>query len=184
MFAHRPISDRARTAPRLDQISFRIELHHGGGRRAAFGAPRSQRDSFVGFGERARALEDPDVVLSVHGHAADLPQDPIVRQLLRPRGVELELRRAFGGDRLRAGDDGHTGEHRGGKHLANGHVSLPINVVAEYSARISGCVFRCRLRPHRDCRRCRSRARGPNGTVRPGVHRCRTCSPPCRHRAG
>jgi hypothetical protein len=37
-------------------------------------------------------VEDPDVVVRIDGHAADLPGDPFVRQRLRPERIGLEDR--------------------------------------------------------------------------------------------
>ena len=43
----------------------------------------------AGFGHRPWAVQDPDMVVTVHGDAGNLTEHPVVRQL-RPRGVHLE----------------------------------------------------------------------------------------------
>jgi hypothetical protein len=44
-------------------------------------------------GQRPWALYDPDVVVAIHGDAADLAEQPIVRQRIRPVRYDLETRR-------------------------------------------------------------------------------------------
>src|SRR5581483_10685021 len=41
-------------------------------------------------GERARPLEHPDIVLRIDRHAADLTEDPVMRQRLRPVRIDAE----------------------------------------------------------------------------------------------
>jgi hypothetical protein len=93
-----------RTAPGLEQVAVLIELHDRGRRQAA-ARDRPVRswiaelvdrlavgigdriavivDRRVGragliVGQRARPLDDPDVVVAVHREAADLTRDPVV----------------------------------------------------------------------------------------------------------
>ena len=54
------------------------------------------------IGERAGALQDPDVVVLVHRDAADLADQPIVGQRLGPARIDLEARVVLAG-RLAAG---------------------------------------------------------------------------------
>jgi hypothetical protein len=44
----------------------------------------------IGLAERTRAVVDPDVVVRVDEDAADVADDPIVREHLWPGGVEHE----------------------------------------------------------------------------------------------
>jgi hypothetical protein len=48
------------------------------------------RGSRFVFGQRARPLVDPDMVLRVDRHAADLAHDPIVGQRLGPERIDFE----------------------------------------------------------------------------------------------
>jgi hypothetical protein len=51
---------------------------------------RCQRRALLVVGQRARPLEHPNVVLSIDRHAADLAEDPVVRQRLRPKRIDTE----------------------------------------------------------------------------------------------
>ena len=79
------------------RLAVGIELQHRRRRHAAFRARRIERCALFVVGERARALDDPDMSLAVDGDAADLADDPVVRQRLRPGGVDREGRDAVRG---------------------------------------------------------------------------------------
>ena len=38
-------------------------------------------------------MDDPDVILRVDGDADRLPENPVIRQRLRPEGIDFEARR-------------------------------------------------------------------------------------------
>src|SRR5215469_9054587 len=88
------------SAPRLDHVARLVELDDRG-RRVAADRLIAALGALVAIIHRARALADPDVVILVHKDAADLPEDPIVRQRLGPARIDLEFRRLLR-DRSRA----------------------------------------------------------------------------------
>src|SRR5207247_8542846 len=63
---------------------------------------------FVGF-ERNRAVNNPDIVLSIHRYTDGLAENPLVRQRLRPERVDFEPRRLYTG----GFDSGSLLEHGG-----------------------------------------------------------------------
>jgi hypothetical protein len=87
-----PLITLTGTAPGLDDLSFLIELDD---RRCRDAAPDTRRCSaaLLTVGQRAGAMEDPDVILRVDIDAAGLADDPIVRERFRPGRVDLEFRR-------------------------------------------------------------------------------------------
>src|SRR5712692_7597203 len=96
MFAARPVKAGTVAAPGLHQVSFLIELHNRRRRLAAFRCRRIDRSAFFVVGQRARPLIDPDMVMAVYRNAADLSEDPVVRQWLGPERIYAELRNALG----------------------------------------------------------------------------------------
>ena len=89
-----------RSAPRLDHVARLVELDDRG-RGVAADRLVAALGALVAIIHRARALADPDIVVLVDEDAADLPEDPIVRQRLGPARVDLEFRRLLR-DRSRA----------------------------------------------------------------------------------
>ena len=104
-----------RAAPRAQQLAARIELHDRGRRTAAVaegpvrtgkahdvdGLPVLHLVGGIGqrrlvVGQRARPLVDPDVIVGRDIEAADLAEDPVVGQLLRPARVGDKARRLRG----------------------------------------------------------------------------------------
>ncbi len=94
VFRVRPLVLRGRLpAPGLHDFAVLIELNH-----------RRCRDAAVGRGRRAlarlrilvdehlRPVKNPHMVAVVHGDAADAAQKPVVRQRLRPVGIDLVFR--------------------------------------------------------------------------------------------
>src|SRR2546422_1544030 len=79
----RPVVALPRPPPGLEEIAGGVELEDGRRRHAAEGARL--------LGQRAGALEHPDVVLRVHSHAGSLAHEPPVWQGLGPRRVHAEL---------------------------------------------------------------------------------------------
>src|SRR5258706_9512780 len=101
---------RLRPAPRLDDVALLVELDHRRRREAAFGlvAPLG---ALVAVVHGARTLADPDIVVLVDENAADLSEDPILRQWLGPRRVDLE----FGRTLRRESRSGHRKSDNSGK---------------------------------------------------------------------
>src|SRR5258705_8034281 len=88
-----PVKSLARPTPGMEQLPLLVELQHRRCRNATNGTRGSKRSAnFVGR-VRTGALQNPDMVLTVHSQAADLPYDPVVRQLLRPERIHPILRR-------------------------------------------------------------------------------------------
>ena len=106
-----------RTAPGAQQLAVGIELQHGRSgfaaiRDGAIGAhlaqPVDRLALLVGgarhgpfqpglvVGHGARPVVDPDMVMRVDIEPADLAQKPVVRQRLRPCGIDHETRRLAG----------------------------------------------------------------------------------------
>jgi len=78
------------TTPRTKEIAVPIELHDRRGAVAAIGPPGLS--SGLVFGERSGALDDPDAIVPIDGHARDLADEPPVRQRLRPLPIHGECR--------------------------------------------------------------------------------------------
>src|SRR6267378_2626488 len=89
----RPIKSFARSAPGMEQMSLLVEFQDGRRSNAAIGTRRRKRSADFIHRVRGGPLQNPDVVLPVHSQPADLPNDPVVRQLLRPERVHAILRR-------------------------------------------------------------------------------------------
>src|SRR5215213_2863637 len=71
-----PVVARAGAAPGLDQVALLVELQDGRSRRAALRARRVEAGGLLVVGERARTLDDPDVILRIDGHARGLAHNP------------------------------------------------------------------------------------------------------------
>ncbi len=83
-------------APALHHLAVLVEFDHDR-RRLAAGAHR--RGLFLVeffFGQGLGQAGDPGVVLGVHEDAGHRAHDPVVRELLRPRGIDREGRDAGG----------------------------------------------------------------------------------------
>src|SRR5688572_15724915 len=91
VLARGPLVSRARTAPRAHDVARLIEHEHGRRRYAATPKRRILCGAELALAERRGALHDPDVVARVDGDAGDLPEQPVVRQRLRPERVDLKL---------------------------------------------------------------------------------------------
>src|ERR1700675_1131557 len=90
-----PIKSFARSAPRMEQMSLLVELQDRRRRNATLRTRRRKRSANFVHRVRGWPLQNPDVVLPVHGQAADLPDNPVVWQLLRPKRVNAILRRVL-----------------------------------------------------------------------------------------
>ena len=104
-----------RPAPGAQQLAGGIEFQHRGRSHAAVGARpvrtfeaqavdgnllavqgtrhRWLKPGFV-IGQAARAVENPYMVVTIDEHAADLAQEPVMRERLGPGGIDHELGRA------------------------------------------------------------------------------------------
>src|SRR4029078_1269543 len=76
----------------------------GSPRRADLRVRRRRRGWALRGLERARAMDDPDVLLRVDGHADRLSENPLVRQRLRPQRIDLEPRCRDAAFELRVGE--------------------------------------------------------------------------------
>src|SRR5215472_1621282 len=108
VLASDPLIAFAGATPGAQQIAVHVEFQHRRCRHAAFRARRIERCAFLVVGQRARAMDHPDVALPVDGDAADLADDPVVRQRLWPGGVDRK-----GGDVGGRSDLGKSGERDG-----------------------------------------------------------------------
>jgi hypothetical protein len=87
-----PLVALSRATPGFDEISGRIEREHRRRSAATFAYLELQR-LFV-IVERGRtAMNDPDIVLIVHPDPDGRSEQPVIRQRLRPKRVDLERRR-------------------------------------------------------------------------------------------
>jgi hypothetical protein len=87
VFELRPLVAGAGSAPRLHQRTVLIEFEH---RRRRL----PDRSRLVRL-QRRRTVRDPDVIAPVHGDARHGAHQPVVRQRLRPRGIDSIGGRAF-----------------------------------------------------------------------------------------
>jgi len=78
----------------LDHIAGLVEHQHRRRRRAAFRLRRVLFGRALAFAERARAVHNPDIVVAIDRDAGYLTEQPVVRQILRPERIDLELRHA------------------------------------------------------------------------------------------
>jgi hypothetical protein len=100
-----PVVALSRSAPRTQQVSFLIEFQHRRCRLAALGARRIEARRLLVVGETAWTLNDPDMILRVDRDAGGLAHDPVVRQRLRPKRIDLEMRYLGG---LRRGGENNS----------------------------------------------------------------------------
>ena len=92
VFAPDPLIAFAGAAPGAQQVAVAVEFQHWRRGDAAFRARRRQRGAFLVVGQRARPVDQPDMALPIDGDAADLAEDPVVRQRLWPGRVDRESR--------------------------------------------------------------------------------------------
>src|SRR5712692_10310805 len=113
-----PIVTRAGAAPVPDEVALFVELKNGRSRNTALRSRRFRGGvNFHGF-VGIRSMDDPDMVLGVHGYTDGHAEDPMVGKRLRPKGVHFKLRRldtgsSDGGSFLEdGGNDPESGEKR------------------------------------------------------------------------
>src|ERR1041385_2006998 len=80
----RPLISLSRTAPCRDKISFGIEFKHGW--RSAV-----RRAYFIRLKGRG-TVDNPHVILGIEGHTCNCANQPVIRQRLRPEGINFEMR--------------------------------------------------------------------------------------------
>ena len=83
-----PVVALSRPAPGGKEVALLVELEHGGGGDTAIRALRVERRAALVFGQRARALQDPDVVIRVDCNTGGLADDPVIGQGLGPVGID------------------------------------------------------------------------------------------------
>src|SRR4030088_1730782 len=86
----------AGSAPRAQQIAVGIEFQHRWRRDAAFRTRRRQRRALLVVGQRTRPVDQPDMPLRIDGDAADLTENPVVRQWLWPGRIDRKGRNVTG----------------------------------------------------------------------------------------
>ena len=105
----------ARPAPGSQHLSICVQLQDGRRRHAAVGDRRLDGCANLLRREAGWHMDHPQVIVIVHEQSADVPQDPVVGQRGRPRGIDfvdwqsLGCRRprvGFGIRPLREGDPG------------------------------------------------------------------------------
>ena len=93
----------SRPTPCVDKLSIRVEVQHGG-----------RRSRPILWGKRIGPRQNKHVVMRIHGHRRHMTDDPVIGQLLRPRGIHLEHRHAHRLRRHRSTDASLA--HSGGDH--------------------------------------------------------------------
>src|SRR6266849_3609189 len=91
-----PIESFTGSTPGMEEMSLLVELEDWWRSDAAHRTRRGQRGANLIGGVRGGPLQDPDMVVAIHGQAADLPDDPVVWKLLRPGWVNSIFRRVLG----------------------------------------------------------------------------------------
>jgi len=90
-----PLVALSRATPGFDEISGRIEREHR--RRSAATLAYLELERLFVVGERGgAAMNDPDIVLIVDPNPDGRSEQPVIRQRLRPKRVDLERRRLDG----------------------------------------------------------------------------------------
>ena len=105
----RPIVALARSAPVPDEIALFVELENRRRRHAALRGGRIRGGVIFHSFERSAAVNDPDVILGVDRNADGHAQQPMIRQRLRPHGIDFKTRRLY----ARGFHGGALFEHRG-----------------------------------------------------------------------
>src|SRR5216684_805980 len=141
VLASDPFIAFAGPAPRAQEIAVGVELQHRRRRHAAFRARRRQRCTLLVVGQRARAVDNPDMTLPVDGDAANLAENPVVGQWLWPGRIDREGRNLAGmsvaWQRGRADQRGGGDEDGGGSGnamLHRRHGILPYFSLRVFSA--------------------------------------------------
>ena len=76
-----------------DHAAGLVDVNHGGRADAAIGERRSQFGFELDIGEIVGTVEDPDIVVLVHGEPGDTAHFPFVGKGPGPAGIEPEFRR-------------------------------------------------------------------------------------------
>src|SRR5439155_8521053 len=90
VFAPDPLVTLPGTAPGAQQVALGVEFQHRRRRDTAFRSGRRQACTFFIVGERTRPVYYPDMALGIDGDAAELAENPVVRQRLWPRRLDFE----------------------------------------------------------------------------------------------
>jgi len=85
-----------RGVERADDVAGFIEVNHRRRADAAIGNGRVELGFELDVGEVVGTVQDPDVVVFVHGQAGDASELPFVGEGLGPVGIELEFGRGGG----------------------------------------------------------------------------------------
>src|SRR5688572_2873361 len=94
MWIARPLRHVLRAvAERAHDLARRIEFEHCWRGLTAFAERRLLDQAELFFGQRLRQVRDPDMLARIHVYPGHRTQDPVVRQLERPRRIDAETRR-------------------------------------------------------------------------------------------
>src|SRR5258706_489381 len=109
----------------MKQVARRIEFQNRRGCNTTHGQGRIRRSVEFAFLERALAMNDPDVVLSIDRNSDRHPDEPVIRQWLRPQRVHFKHRRLYPG-----GLDGRSllQQHRTNPKRGHEHQKYRSNV--------------------------------------------------------
>ena len=119
-----------RRVERPDDVAVLVDVDHRGRPDAAIRNRRRELGLELDICQIVRTVVHPDVVVLVHGQARDASHLPLVRQRLRPVGIEFV---AGHGLRMRSiarigdqeSDAGQQGEHRSDFRIDSHHVTSP-----------------------------------------------------------
>ncbi len=125
-----PLVARPRAAPGKKQVAGLVERQHRRRGDAALAGRRNLLGGPLALGERARPVHDPDGIEAVGRDAGHLPQDPAVRQRLRPERIDLELRHSLRERRRGEGCERDSQQCDPGSHVP---ASPPENPRGSYS---------------------------------------------------
>ena len=122
----KPVVALAWSSPGADHLALGIQFDDRRSSDTAFGAFVKQAQ-FV-HGQGLRAMNDPDMVVSIHRHPCHLPQDPLMGQGFDPKWVDLKPgapRRTFDAS---VRGLGHGPHHQSPTQQQPFHVFLPLQL--------------------------------------------------------
>src|ERR1700680_807621 len=87
-----PARNVIRSAPGFQQVAFSIKLEHRRRWNAAIGTRRRRRCPYFVWIGVSRAADHPYVIVFVGDHDRDALEKPLMRQWLRPEGIDFVYR--------------------------------------------------------------------------------------------
>src|SRR5690606_31722427 len=107
--------------PGAQQCALTVELQHGRCRHAALGERRRLYGAGLRGTDRARPLYDPHRVVGADGKARNLADDPVIRQVAGPGGIDL----VNGGLRQRGRGAKQQQPQHGGTRFTHSGTNVP-----------------------------------------------------------